>query len=184
LRPIPAFGLLFLLLALNGCQQAGKQKIFPIPDFAVAVASFSQPTSTTELLAGTLPENHQPVSLANLDRLNNLLYSQLEAETRAFLLLPPQDYLKPLRVDGRGKRSSLATWTWHARQAETPVILVPQILQWQNGQRVSVILDFFLIDARYDGQLLQRLRFEYLDWTELPNLVQADIEQAIRAFGL
>ena len=52
--------LCFALLA--GCQKAAEQSRFIMPDVVVAVAPFTQPTQTSELLSGFIPEGQEAVS--------------------------------------------------------------------------------------------------------------------------
>ena len=186
MKELTVFSLVIVTLMLSGCQLTGNLGFPPIPALAVAVASFNQPMATNELLAGTLPEPRDLAPQADLDQLDSLLRSHLEPGPRPYSFLPPQNYLQPLQRDGRGRRSSLATWIWHGRQAGTPIILVPQVLQWQSGSETRSTLDFFLIDTRGEGQLMQRLKLDYEDrqGQELINLVEADIRQIIKDLGL
>lgn len=171
MRILPRSLMLLLcgLWLLAGCQSSSVQAPapLPLPDLTVGVAPFTQPVQSTQLLAGYVPEQQGHVPAEELQKLDELLADKLAATGRRYTFLPPSAADGPLQQDGQGRRSALATWMQQAREAGVDILLVPQIIDWRErvGGTAGVVTpaavtaDFFLIDAREPGALLQRSHY-------------------------
>lgn len=157
--------LCFALLA--GCQKDELQSRFIMPDLVVAIAPFTQPTQTSELLSGFIPEGQKEVSAKKLAELDALFHSKLHGKTHKFVFLSHADIAGPMAKDERGRHSALVTWAERAVKAGADMIVVPHLIELQErvGGEAGVITaaavneDFYLIDARKPYTLLQRSHF-------------------------
>lgn len=157
--------LCFALLA--GCQKAAEQSRFIMPDVVVAVAPFTQPTQTSELLSGFIPEGQEAVSDENLAKLDALFRSKLHADKHRYVFLTQADIDGKMAKDERGRRNALITWAERARKAGADMIVVPQVIEFHERvggeagalSAAAVNEDFYLIDARKPATLLQRAHF-------------------------
>lgn len=156
------------LCLLAGCQSSVQAPApLPLPDLTVGVAPFTQPVQATQLLAGYVPEQQGRIPAESLLKLDDALADKLAATGRHYTILPRSVADGPLLEDGQGRRSALATWIQRAREAGVDVLLVPQVIDWRErvGGTAGVVTpaavtaDFFLIDAREPGALLQRSHY-------------------------
>ena len=152
---------------LSGCQKDEVQSRFIMPDLVVAIAPFTQPVQTSELLSGFIPEGQKEVSAKKLAELDALFHSKLHGQKHKFVFLTQADISGPMAKDERGRRNALVTWAERAVRAGADMIVVPQIIDLQErvGGEAGVITaaavneDFYLIDARKPYTLLQRTHF-------------------------
>lgn len=155
----------FCLLA--GCQKAVEPSRYIMPDVVVAVAPFTQPTQTSELLSGFIPEGQKAIPDKTLDALDDLFRSKLKADKHNYVFLDRADVSGRMAKDERGRRNALTTWAERARRAGADMIVVPQVivLQERVGGEAGAISaaavneDVYLIDARKPESLLQRSHF-------------------------
>ena len=155
------------LCLLAGCQKAPEQQRLIMPDLVVAVAPFTQPTQTTELLSGFIPEDQQKISEQTLAQLDDLFRGKLDRSKHPYVFLSDADIRGDLARDARGRRSALVTWAERAREAGADMIIVPQIITLQErvGGKAGVVSaaavneDFYLIDARDPATLIMRTHF-------------------------
>lgn len=155
------------LLLLSACQSSVQEPPLPLPDLAVGVAPFTQPTQAVDLLAGYVPEQQGRIPSEALPRPDDALAAKLTATGRHYVFLQHNAVEGPLLQDDQGRRSALATWVQRARDAGVDVLLVPQVIDWRErvGGTAGVItpaavaIDYFLIDARDGGTLLQRSHY-------------------------
>ena len=162
------FFLAVLCFALiSGCQKAEESSRFIMPDVVVAIAPFTQPTQTSELLSGFIPEGQKEITDKKLAELDALFHSKLHSDKHKLIFLSQADIDGPMAKDERGRRNALVTWAERAARAGAAMIVVPQIIELQErvGGEAGVISaasvneDFYLIDARKPYALLQRSHF-------------------------
>ena len=162
------FFLAILCFALiSGCQKAEESSRFIMPDVVVAIAPFTQPTQTSELLSGFIPEGQKEITDKKLAELDALFHSKLHSDKHKLIFLSQADIDGPMAKDERGRRNALVTWAERAARAGADMIVVPQIIELQErvGGEAGVISaasvneDFYLIDARKPYALLQRSHF-------------------------
>ncbi|WP_458401193.1 hypothetical protein [Mailhella sp.] len=162
------FFLAVLCFALiSGCQKAEESSRFIMPDVVVAIAPFTQPTQTSELLSGFIPEGQKEITDKKLAELDALFHSKLHSDKHKLVFLSQADIDSPMAKDERGRRNALVTWAERAARAGAAMIVVPQIIELQErvGGEAGVISaasvneDFYLIDARKPYALLQRSHF-------------------------
>lgn len=168
---IPALRSLFMalcgLLLLSACQSQVEAPPMPLPDLTVGVAPFTQPTQATELLAGFVPDPQGSIPAETLLELDDALAAKLTATDRRYTFLQHNAADGPLLQDAQGRRSALATWGQRAQAAGVDVLLVPQVLDWRERvggtagvlTPAAVVIDYFLVDARDGGTLLQRSHY-------------------------
>ena len=188
----------YLLLAtglLTACQRAVQTPDLPLPNLRIAVAPFTQPTRVTELMAGYIPADQRIVEPKYLQQLDFAFIGKLEKISRSFIRLAPEN-LGSLGEDRYGRRSALATWTKAAKQAGAEIIIVPQLVdlrenEGDSGETANIHVDFFLIDARGEGELVQRSRYtagaEAIRRKSQPSafeLAEDGMDFAILEFGL
>ena len=152
---------------ISGCQKAEESSRFIMPDVVVAIAPFTQPTQTSELLSGFIPEGQKEITDKKLAELDALFHSKLHSGKHKLVFLSQADIDGPMAKDERGRRNALVTWAERASRAGADMIVVPQIIELQErvGGEAGVISaasvneDFYLIDARKPYALLQRSHF-------------------------
>ncbi|MCH5277028.1 MAG: hypothetical protein J1E80_04245 [Desulfovibrionaceae bacterium] len=207
----PRFLCALLLGLLCACQSQIEALPLPLPDLKVGIAPFTQPTQATELLAGFVPEAQGRIPTGAGQELDDTLAEKLKRTGRDYTFLPPGAVQGPLLEDGQGRRSALATWIQHAREADVDVLLVPQVIHWQErvgGEAgvvspAAVIIDYFLVDARDHGALLQRSHYAVQQqaladnlftikaffqrggkWVSAAELAEESMDKAIKELGL
>ena len=152
---------------LSGCQKDEGQSRFIMPDLVVAIAPFTQPTQTSELLSGFIPEGQEEIPFEKLAALDTLFHSKLHGQNHKFVFLSQADIDSPMAKDERGRRNALVTWAERAMKAGADMIVVPHIVELQERvggsagviSAASVNMDIYLIDARKPYTLLQRSHF-------------------------
>ena len=152
---------------LSGCQKDEGQSRFIMPDLVVAIAPFTQPMQTSELLSGFIPEGQEEIPFEKLAALDTLFHSKLHGQNHKFVFLSQADIDSPMAKDERGRRNALVTWAERAVRAGADMIVVPHIVELQEREggsagvisAASVNMDVYLIDARKPYTLLQRSHF-------------------------
>lgn len=166
--------LLVLLACLGVLALAACEKKAPPPAARVqgslAVAGFTQPGTTAELLAGTLPETPGPVvSQETLRALDADLASMLAAQTAQTVIDANQSRACQELAgskDAGGRRSAFKYWLDVGGCLKADFLLVPQLIDWRErvgGEwgveaPASVILELYLVDVAKQ-QLIGRYRF-------------------------
>lgn len=159
--------LLFCFSLLAACQKAEAPQRLITDDLSVAVAPFTQPRQTAELLSGFIPEDQVKADADTLAALDEAFRQKLAASKRPYIFLSHADVDGEPALDARGRRSALATWAARARTAGADIIVVPQLIDLRERvgsgagalSPASVNEDFYLIDAREPVTLLQRCHF-------------------------
>ena len=152
---------------LSGCQKDEGLSRFIMPDLVVAIAPFTQPMQTSELLSGFIPEGQEEIPFEKLAALDTLFHSKLHGQNHKFVFLSQADIDSPMAKDERGRRNALVTWAERAVRAGADMIVVPHIVELQERvggsagviSAASVNMDVYLIDARKPYTLLQRSHF-------------------------
>jgi len=202
-------GLIIIVFLLSSCATKPKALFFE-PGATLAVAGFSQPRHSWEMLAGYIYETKE-ISPQVLDKLDTLL-SQLVNERG-------QDFVGPKIVRqcqelvvGREDKSRLSAFKYWVKVGQcVPVdfILVPFVFKWQERQGqewgaeipAAVILDLYLIDVK--NKQMRRFHFEeeqkslsenILDigkffrrggkWITAINLAREGIDRGLKELGL
>ncbi|MGE4296445.1 MAG: hypothetical protein AB7E47_00325 [Desulfovibrionaceae bacterium] len=181
-RPIALLPFLCLLLVLAaGCgRRATVAAPFP-PEASLAVAGFTQPQYTWQLLAGYIPEQRTMVETDALVDLDRLLIAQLLKDKDRHLLGPSttrqcQELATFDQKAGRG--AALKYWTEVGRCLPADYLLVPQLMDMRERQGSSksvktpaaVAFDFYVIDVA-QGELLARYHFDEKQMSLADNLL-------------
>jgi hypothetical protein len=205
---------LFLLGAgLTAACGAGVPALERPEGSSLAVAGFTNPQNTWELLAGCLPEQCVLVEERVLNQLDLALEETLQGEDVNFVSEPKASQCRELVSSEPQKRPRIAAlryWLQVGKCIPADYLLVPQLIfyherrggDWGAEEPASVVMDFFLLDVR-NGTILRRYRFEetqqplsenLLDvdkfvsrggkWISAKDLAQEGIEQAIKELGL
>lgn len=163
--------LLCCILLLPACQKRtprGAELPSAIPyDIKVGVACFSQPLTTSELIAGHIPENQGRVPTDALVKLDAALRADLAATKRLYTWLPDRAENPNHGYHDSGTPLALAQWVAYGKQYHIDMLVVPQILNWHERQGSSagvtssahVRAEFFLLDLK-NGRILRRSIFE------------------------
>lgn len=207
--------LVFLLAAgLAGC--AGMEKTPPMqrPEGVLAVAAFTNPTHSWELLAGYLPQEDMPAGKDVLPALDETLLSILTAHGVANVTLPSftQQCQQgvPFGEEGQSRTSAWKYWLAVGRCIQADFLLVPQVIYWRERQGremgvetpASVILDLFLIDVKKENiagryhydETQEALTENFLKakkffsrkgkWVRANELAREGLEEGLRELGL
>lgn len=202
---------LFSLCLLAGCQKADEQQRLIMPDLVVAIAPFTQPTQTTELLSGFIPEDQKKIPEQTLAQLDTLFREKLNPANHPYVFLSEADIRGDMARDERGRRNALVTWAGRARKAGADMIIVPHIISLQErvGGKAGVVSaaavneDFYLIDARDPVTLVMRSHFAEEQkplasditkigtffkrggsWVTAQELAAEGMDKAVKEFGL
>ncbi len=206
---------LVLLLActvmLGACATGQAPKGQTLPLVSVGVASFTQPTGTLELLAGYIPENQGKADLKDLAALDVSFNNLLTQTARTYNFINTTGINPNLKARNQQNDNALAYWVEVGKANKVDLLIVPMVINWHERQgggagatdSAEVIVDFFLIDTRGEGRLVNRSHFEekqaslsdnLLDvgtffsrggkWLSANELSQEAMEKAIREFGL
>ena len=168
---LPILVLICLLAA--GCQRGRASKAdvpyLISPNYNVAVAPFTQPFTTGQLISGMLPEYQGRISEEELQSLDLDLREVLRSATRRqynFIIgarLPESYYTARSSVQPGG----LDDWLTYGKKHEAQLLLVPQVLDWHERQgsqagvtdSAHVRVEFFLLNIP-EGQIMGRSVFE------------------------
>ncbi|MEG1610724.1 MAG: nucleoid-structuring protein H-NS [Bilophila sp.] len=212
-RRIAVFAVFVLQLALLCACQKNTPPSPVLPTLSVGVVGVTQPTGTTDLLAGFIPENRVLATPKALTSLNEAIMGMLKAETkRTYRFISEGSGVDPTLSRSAGHNGALAHWVQVGRDAKVDLLIVPQLLNWHeragSGAGVTtaaeVNIDFFLIDVREkDGELLSRSHFKEKQvglsdnfmnfdtfikrggkWLSAQDLALEAVQKMIKEFGL
>ena len=161
----------------------------PVPQAArpagtLAVAGFSNPAFTWELLAGYLPREGVKVDPQVVDRLNEALTNTLLAHgTAGYVSMGNTRQcmdVKNYESEVSSRTTALKYWLDVGRCTGADLLLVPQLLYWKERQGkdmgveapASVMLDIYLLDVK-QGRIAQRYHFEETQQDLSSNLLDA-----------
>ena len=204
----------FLLTPLLACQKRTPRELTPtiIPqEFRVGVAWFTQPSTTSELIAGQLPNHQGKITPGLLSDLDSTLARALSQESnRQYVTLSAPASMPKVRHHESGAPQGLQTWLEIGKKADVDLLFVPQIISWQErdggeagvATSASIKVEFYLIDIART-RLLKRSVFEEQQiglsdnlltvdkffkrkgrWVSATELTQEGISKAIKEFGL
>ncbi len=208
------FSLVAVTVLLCACQKRPSSQPAPtiIPqEFRVGVAWFTQPTSTRELVTGQLPDRQGKIPAGVLADLDNTFARTLSKHSnRQYVTLYAPDYKKSMEYHESGAPQGLAHWLNIGRQADVDLLIVPQIINWQErdgGQAgaahaAAIKVEFYLIDVTR-ARLLKHSTFEEQQvglsdnlltvgkffkrkgrWVSAEELTAEGMLQAVKEFGL
>lgn len=181
---ILAIVLALSLVTLTACQQA--QRPTPLlPDLKVGVIGATQPMGTSDLLAGFIPEQRELASEKALLTFNEGLAKVLAEKSqskRRYAFVPAPAGVDPSEPRTAGRVTVLHYWVDFAKQMGFDMIIVPQILDWHEREgsaagavsSAAVDINFYLIDARGEGELLDRSHFSEKQIGLANNLLSID----------
>jgi hypothetical protein len=199
---------------LTACASEIHKAQTPLPELSIGVACFSQPTNDLELMAGYIPDNQGKIDAGGLLRLDDGFRAALDKTGRACTYLNPIPLLqeqRAVRSEQPGRSSALAYWVNIGKKAGVDLLIVPMVVDWHEREgsdagvtiSAAVTTDMFLIDARGQGNLLQRsfyrekqvsLSNNILDiatflkrggkWVTAEELAGEAMQKAIQEFGL
>jgi hypothetical protein len=180
-------------------------------DLRVGTAWFTQPTSTRELITGRLPEVQGKIGPALLGDLDHILARTLAGHSdRRYVALYAPDHGQSMDYSESGSPLGLQTWLRIGRSADVDLLLVPQVINWQErdggeigvARSAAVKVEFYLLDIAR-SRLLKHAVFEEEQvgltenlltlgsfikrkgrWVSAEELATEAIIQAIREFGL
>lgn len=205
--------LVLQLVLLGACQKAPSAPSPVLPELSVGIVGATQPTGTTDLLAGFISDDRVLASPQALTDLDAAMLGMLKTETkRTYRFIPEGRGVDPTLARTAGRNGALAHWVQVGRDAGVDLLIVPQILNWHERAGSSagvttaaeVNMDFFLIDVRTeDGELLSRSHFKEkqiglsdnfmnLDtfikrggkWLSAQDLALEAVQKMIKEFGL
>lgn len=204
-------GVLLLCCVALGCQQTPRPAA-DLPPLAIGVVAAIQPMGTTDLMAGFIPEGRTLASADALASFDTALADKLRADTkRTYTFLPAGEGTDPTAPRTARGNTALDHWTEVAKEHGLDLLIVPQILDWNERQggaagvstSAAVNMDFFLIDAREEGQLINRSHYNekqvglsdnLMDfgtffkrgakWLTAQELAMEAVDKMIREFGL
>ena len=184
-RPITArltFALATFMLAaaLVACSSPRPPISQSLPNLSLGVSGFTQPRTVNELLAG--------VAYSEQEHLSDNVLLELDMALQDTLLTESEHSFKPLSdayacqnsVTGRGEKlSALDYWLAVGKCLDVDVLLVPQIIYWQErdggemgAQRpASVTLDMYMLNINQD-RLISRYHFEETQESLSSNLLE------------
>jgi hypothetical protein len=177
----------------------------------VGVAWFTQPTTTSELITGQLPEQQGKINPGLLPDLDSMLARTLSQESnRQYVTLQAPASMPSMRYHESGNPQGLQTWLVIGKKADVDLLFVPQIITWQErdgseagvAKAASIKVEFYLVDVSR-ARLLKRSVFEEQQvglsenlltvdkffkrkgrWVSATELTQEGVSKAIREFGL
>ena len=165
-----------------GCQQQSRQAAVPLPDVKVGLVAAVQPTGTSDLLAGYIDERRElasPEALMMFDE--HMLRLVRDNSQRLVVSVSPGPGVDPSAARTAGRSSALAYWVALGKKAGVELLIVPQILNWheREGSAAGVVssaaidVNYYLIDVKGEGSLLQRSHFEEKQMPLSSNLLNA-----------
>ncbi|WP_301964135.1 hypothetical protein [uncultured Desulfovibrio sp.] len=165
--------LLSLLLLAGGCNRKPASTA-DVPrslshQYKIAVAPFTQPRDTSQLIMGQIP---QPQGLAARDvlmaqdrQLRDVLYTMTK---RSYDFLPRTRPLPDLKRFHTSERpQALPLWVEYARKTSADILFIPQVLTWRDRQGSAagvtepahVRLEFFLLNIK-EGTIIGHSVYE------------------------
>lgn len=151
------------------------------PSYSIAVAPFTQPISTSQLIMGEIAKNQGRIAPEMLPSLDRALRDVLLTETKRHYTFVPRHMPLPdkMRYHDSNQPQALSAWAAFAKGLKTDLLLVPQVLNWhqREGSRAGVTrpahvrVEFFLIDAQ-QGTILDRSVYDVEQTSLTSNLLE------------
>ena len=174
------FMTLMLAASLAACSKPRPPISESLPNLNLGVAGFTQPRTVNELLAGVAYSEQEVLSDNVLLELDMALQDTLLAESQhSFKSLNDAYVCQNKITEGGEKLSALDYWLAVGKCLDVDVLLVPQIIYWQErdggemgAQRpASVTLDMYLININQE-RLISRYHFEETQESLSSNLLE------------
>lgn len=156
-------------LLLAACQKRPSQKPTSGPAYhqKIGVLGFTQPTTTSQLLRGTLPDNQGRIAPDALISLDRMLHSDLAKTQRMYTFIPVDHKVNSTDYHESGRPQGLAYWVDYASQYDIDLLLVPQIINWHQRQGSSagvteaahVRVELYLVNVK-SGNIVKYTSFE------------------------
>ncbi|MDY7000326.1 MAG: hypothetical protein SVS15_00920 [Thermodesulfobacteriota bacterium] len=170
------------LLAVPACRNKDAKSAMDVTG-TLAVAGFTQPRHSWELLAGYVPKQAPPVDAKILYALDDALVEALKQTSRRGFLRPraTRQCQEIVVFEQKGSRSSaLKYWINVGHCMPADYLLVPQLLYWREREGnqfsvnnpASVVMELFLVDVK-NGQV-KRYHFEETQRSLSENILDAD----------
>lgn len=203
-------GLALLLLSLAACTTP-KQPPLPVGNLTLGVAQFTQPVISGDMLAGFMPENTPRVDPGTLQTLDKQFAALLAQESKQHFVSAEKARLcYATATQGNPKQAALRTWSAVGRCMGVDLLLVPQVIAWQEREGsnfgavipAGLAMDSFMIDVNSET-LISRSHFEEIQrplsenllnagkflrrggrWVTTSELAQEAMRQAIKELGL
>ena len=206
LRRIPV---LLLLLLLAACSQA-EPPLLPESNISIGIVPFTQPTGTTDLMAGYISETTPRIDARIFPLLDNDFADLLTSMTeRSYTGL---DKARQCMQKNPKNLNAVAFdyWVSIGKCMNVDILIVPQVLHWQERvgaelgaeKPASIAIDFFLLNVQ-NGELIARSRYDekqrpllenlmdinkFIErkgrWVSAATLAQEGMYKAIKEFGL
>lgn len=151
------------------------------PSYSIAVAPFTQPISTSQLIMGEIPKDQGRIAPEMLPSLDRALRDVLLTETKRHYTFVPRHMPLPdkMRYHDSNQPQALSAWAAFAKGLKTDLLLVPQVLNWhqREGSRAGVTrpahvrVEFFLINAQ-QGTILDRSVYDVEQTSLTSNLLE------------
>ena len=138
-------------------------------EYRISVAPFTQPTETSQLILGYIPEQQGHIAKDELPLLDRAFRHILQSKSkRAWTFVPRHDLPADLTAYHAAERpQALPKWLAYGRALGAQYLLIPQVLDWhqREGSGAGVVraahvrLEFFLVRVD-DGSIIKRTVFE------------------------
>ncbi len=203
-------GLAVLVLGLAACTTP-KQPPLPVGNLTLGVAQFTQPVISGDMLAGFMAANTPRVDPGTLQTLDKQLAALLAQESKHHYVSAEKARMcYATATQGSPKQAALRTWSAVGRCMGVDLLLVPQIIAWQEREGsnfgavipAGLAMDSFIIDVNSET-LISRSHFEEIQrplsenllntgsflrrggrWVTTSELAQEAMRQAIKELGL
>ncbi|MEG2173600.1 MAG: hypothetical protein RRY29_10155 [Desulfovibrionaceae bacterium] len=163
------YSFLACTLLLAACQKRAAPRVTSAPAYhqKIGVVGFTQPTTTSQLIRGSLPEKQGRIAPDTLVALDRMLHTDLATTKRLYTFIPVNHVPNSTSYHESGRPQGLAYWTQFAEGQDIDLLLVPQIINWHQRQGSSagvtepahVRAEFYLINVK-TGQIVKFTTFE------------------------
>ncbi len=179
----PLFSLVLVLMftaLLAACSQKRPPISESLPNLRLGVAGFTQPRTVNELLAGVAYSEQHQLNDNTLLQLDMALQDVLLSNSQHSFAPLPDAYACEKSVTAKNsKLSALEHWVEVGKCLDVDVLLVPQIIYWQEREGgdlgaqkpASVTLDMYLVNTNQD-RLISRYHFEETQESLSSNLLE------------
>ena len=169
-----------LALVLVSCSTP-KQPPMPLGSLRIGLAYYTQPESTSDLLAGYMTEEVHPVDPKITAELDSLLVDVLAKESKNSFVPAgvAMDCARKTQV-ANTKQAALRKWAAVGRCVGVDLLVVPQIIEWRErvGSGVGVVtpakvvMDTYVVDVRNES-LISRSRYDETQSALSSNILDA-----------
>ena len=210
MKTTPFLLLVCVLLVISACAPQRVTPDIPASAVKIGLAPYSQPLGTSDLLAGYIQENIPRIDSHVLNLLDEAFENMLRTSTEREYISGAAVQAALLRKTKTATVSAFAYWMEIGQTINADILLVPQIMHWQERQGgelgierpAAVTTDMFLLDIK-NRRLIGRSLYEeqqraltenLLDlgkfiercgkWVTAGQLALEGMQKAIKEFGL